>query len=65
MEDDQATDENSYSISLLVTPEGFALSDSEKSEVLADNLDTEFRPVNDHSVPAVIEMVDVTLRSYF
>jgi hypothetical protein len=49
----------------LITPWGIALSDSEKAEALADNLETQFQPVNDPSVPAVIEMVDVTLRSYF
>jgi hypothetical protein len=49
----------------LVTPEGIGLSDSEKAEALADNLETQFQPVTDPTVPAVIEMVDVTLRSYF
>jgi hypothetical protein len=49
----------------LVTPGGFALSDSEKAEALADNLETQFQPVTDPSVPPVIEMVDVALRSYF
>jgi len=49
----------------LVTPGGIALSDSEKVEALADNLETQFQPVTDRSVPAVIEMVDVALRSYF
>jgi hypothetical protein len=49
----------------LVTPGGIALSDSEKAEALADNLETQFQPVTDPSVPAVIEMVDVALRSYF
>ena len=45
MEDDEATDESSYSISPLVTPGGLALSDSEKAEALADNLETQFQPV--------------------
>jgi hypothetical protein len=49
----------------LVTPEGIAVSDSEKAEALADNLETRFQPVTDPSVPAVIETVDVRLRSYF
>jgi hypothetical protein len=49
----------------LVTPEGIALSDSEKAEALADNLEIQFQLVTDPSVPAVIEMVDVVLRSYF
>ena len=45
------------------SPRGIALSESEKAEALADNLETQFQPVTDHSVPAVIEMVDVGLRS--
>ena len=49
----------------LVTPGGIALSYSEKAEALADSLETQFQPVTDHSVPAVIEMVDVELGSYF
>jgi len=66
VEDDQTGDESPYSISLpLVTPVGNALSDSEKAEALADSLETEFQPVSDPSVLAVIEMVDVALRSYF
>jgi hypothetical protein len=46
-------------------PRGINLSDSEKAEALADSLETQFQPVTDHSVPAVIEMVVVALRSYF
>ena len=65
MENDQAADERSYSISPLVTPGGFAPSDSEKAEALADNLETQFLPVLETSVPAVIEIVDVELKSYF
>ena len=49
----------------LVTPGGLALSDSEKAEALADNLEAQLQPVTDPSVPAVIEMVDVALMSYF
>ena len=45
-------------------PEGIALLHPEKAEVLSDNLETQFQPVTDSSVPAVIEMVDVGLRSY-
>ena len=60
MEDDKAGDESSNSISPLVTPGGIALSDSEKAEALADNMEAQIRPV-----PAVIETVDVALRSYF
>jgi hypothetical protein len=65
VEDDQTGNESSYSVSPLVTPAGFALSDSEKAEVLANSLETQFQPVDDPSVPAVIEMVNVELRSYF
>jgi hypothetical protein len=49
----------------LVTLGGTALSDSEKAEALADSLETQFQPVRDPLAPAVIEMVDVVLRSYF
>jgi len=48
----------------LVTPGGIALSDSEKAKALADNLEAQFQPVTDPSVPAVIEKFDVALRSY-
>jgi len=65
VEDDQAGDESSYSISPLVVPGGIALSDSEKAEALADNLETQFQPMTDPSVPAVTETVDVALESYF
>ena len=64
VEDDQAGDENSYSVSSLVTPGGFALSDFEKAEALADNLEIQFQPVTDPSDPAVIEKVDLRLRSH-
>jgi hypothetical protein len=64
VEDDQACDE-----SLLTRPlghtGGIAPSDSEKAEALADSLEAKFQPVTAHSVPAVIEMVDVTVESYF
>jgi hypothetical protein len=49
----------------LVTPGGIALSDPEKAEALADNLETQFQPVTDPSVPAVIEAVNAGLGSYF
>jgi hypothetical protein len=41
------------------------LSDSEKAETLSDSLEAQFHPVTIHSVPAIIEMVDVALESYF
>jgi len=40
-------------------------SDTEKAEALADNLEAQFQTVTDLSLPAVIETVDVALRSYF
>ena len=46
-------------------PGGIALSDSENAEDFADILDIQFQPVTDPSVPTVIEMVGVALRSYF
>jgi archaellum component FlaG (FlaF/FlaG flagellin family) len=49
---------------LHVNPGEFALSDSEKAEALADNLETQFQPVTDPTVQAVIENVGVGLRSY-
>jgi len=47
-----------------VTPGGITLSDSEKAEAFAVSLETQFQPVTDPSVLAVIEMVYVALRSY-
>ena len=49
VEDDQPGDEDSYSISPW-SPWGIALSDSEKAETLADNLEAQFQPVTDPSV---------------
>jgi hypothetical protein len=49
----------------LVTPGEIALSEAEKHETFADSLETQFQLVTDPSVTAVIEMVDVALRSYF
>ena len=45
-------------------PGGFALSDSEKAEVLANSLETQVQPVTNPSVPKVIEMIDWRLRYY-
>jgi hypothetical protein len=39
--------------------------DSEKAEVLADSLEAQFQPVNDPSVPAVIEVVNEAMRASF
>jgi hypothetical protein len=49
----------------LVTPDGFTLSDYQKTEAIEENLEAQFQPVTDPSVPGIIEMVDVALRSYF
>jgi len=46
-------------------PGGTSHSDSEKAEFLVDTLETQFQPVADLSVPAVIDMIDVALRFYF
>jgi hypothetical protein len=58
-------DESSHSTFPPLTPGGNAFSVSEKAESLADSLGAQFQPVTLLSVPAVIEMVDVTLKSYF
>jgi len=44
---------------------GESLSQTEKVEALANTLETRFYPVADPSVPAVIEVVDVALGSYY
>jgi hypothetical protein len=59
-------DESSYSVSPPpVTLRGIAVPDSEKAEALAYSLETQFQLVTNPLVPAVIEMVDVALKSYF
>ena len=63
VDDDQTGDESFYSISHLVTRGN--RSDSEKAKALPYSLETQFQSVTDPSIPAVIEMVDVALRSYF
>jgi hypothetical protein len=42
-----------------------ALSGSEKAEVLVHNLETQFQAATDSSIPAVIDTVNVGLRSHF
>jgi hypothetical protein len=49
----------------LATRGGLPLSDSEKAEALADRLEAQFQPVNDPSVPAVIQMVKEVMRAHF
>jgi hypothetical protein len=51
--------------SLPWSPREASLSDSEKAETLADSPETQFQPVTDPCVPAVIQMVYVALRSHF
>jgi hypothetical protein len=66
VEDDQTGDEISNSVSTpLFTPGGIALSDSEKAEALSESLEAQLQPDTVLSVPAVFEMVDVALESYF
>jgi hypothetical protein len=48
----------------LVTPGGLALSDSDKTVALAVSLESQFQPVNNPFVPAVIEVVNETMRTY-
>jgi hypothetical protein len=48
----------------LVIAGGIALSDFKKAKILADSLETQFQPVTDPLVPAIIELVDVALKSY-
>jgi len=51
VEDDQAVDESSYSISLPAwIPQGELLSEPQKAEALADNLEAQIQPVTDRSV---------------
>jgi hypothetical protein len=47
----------------LVTPGATALSDPEKAEALAENLGSQFQPVNDSSDPAVFEIVTEALQA--
>ena len=58
-------DESSYSVSPLVTPRGIALLNPEKAEALSDRLVTQFQSKTVSSGSAIIEMVEVALRSYF
>jgi hypothetical protein len=48
----------------LVTPEGIALSDSEKAEALADSLESQFQPLKDPPEPTVIKIFDEAMRAY-
>jgi hypothetical protein len=65
VDDDQTSGVNSYYVTPHWSIRDIALSDYEKAEALADSLETLFLPVTDPSIPAVTEMVDVALRSYF
>jgi hypothetical protein len=48
----------------MATPGGPALSYSEEAEALADSLESQFHPVDDPSVPAVIEVVTEAMQAY-
>ena len=63
MEDDQRGDESPYSIFPPGHP-GESLSQTLRKPKPSLSLETQFQPVTDPSVPTVIEMVDVALRSY-
>jgi hypothetical protein len=45
-------------------PGGLALSDPEKAEALADSLESQFHPVDNPSVLAVIEVVNEVMQVY-
>jgi len=47
---------------LLVTPLGLALSDFDKTAAITESLEAQFQPVNDPSVPVVIEVVNEVMR---
>ena len=46
------------------TPDGFVNLVLRESRTLADSLEAQYHPVNDPSVPAVIEVVTETMRAY-
>jgi hypothetical protein len=48
----------------LVTPEGTALSDSEKAKALADSSESQFQRLNNPPEPAVTVMFDEAMRAY-
>lgn len=65
MEDEKASDGNLNSLTALFTMRELTLSNSDKAEVLNDNYDARFQPVNDPSQIAVTETItgamDLTL----
>jgi hypothetical protein len=64
VEDDKEGDASSHSLTRFQVPAGVAVSDSEKTEALADSFEAQFQPVNDPWEPAVIEMVNEAMRAY-
>ena len=64
MEDNQRGDESSHSLASHGYMEGIAISESQKAEALAESREAQFHPVNEPSVPAVIEVVDKVMRGY-
>jgi hypothetical protein len=63
VQDDYTGNENPHSIISPGYTRGLALSDSEKAKAIADSLEAQFQPVNDLSVPAVIEVVNEAMRA--
>ena len=63
MEVDKASNESPHFVTHDHT-RGIALSEAEKAEPLAENLEFQFQPVIVPSVPVIIEMVNVELESY-
>jgi hypothetical protein len=47
----------------LTAPEALAVSDSEKTETLADGLEAQFHPVDDPSESAVTEISNTAMRA--
>jgi hypothetical protein len=58
-------DESSYSISTPWAPQGESLSRNLRNpKAILDNLEAQFEPMTDPSVPAVMKRIDVSMRSY-
>jgi hypothetical protein len=64
MEFDKGGDASSHSFAPLLVPGGLSLLESEKAETLADSLESQFRPVNDPSDAAVIEIVNEAIHAH-
>jgi hypothetical protein len=64
VEADKEGDESPDSFASLACAGGTGLSDSEKTKALANSLDAQYRPVNDPSSSAVIEVPNEAMRVY-